>query len=67
MSHYPTQVEFDRYFLSGPLEGITQTQKMNFMSWDDACKWAGSVTLNPEVAYVVLKMTNLNTGDVERF
>lgn len=64
---YPCKVEFDRYFLSGNLEGITHTDQMGFMSWDDACDWAGKVTQNVDVEYVVLEMRNMQTGEVEHF
>jgi len=67
VSLYPCQVEFDRYFLKGTLEGLKHTDKMGFMSWDDACTWAGLVTQNVNVDYVVLEMRDLNTGAVENF
>jgi len=67
VSAYPCQVEFDRYFLSGTLEGLTHTDKMGFMSWDDACTWAGLVTQNVNVDYVVLEMRDLKTGNKENF
>jgi len=64
---HPCTVEFDRYFVSGLFEGTTHTDKMGFMTWDDACEWAGAVTLNPKVDYVVLELRNLKTGEVETF
>jgi len=65
--HFPCQVEFDRYFIGGNLEGLRHTDKMGFMSWDDACRWAGSVTMDPKTDYVVLEMRNLITGEKENF
>lgn len=67
VSAYPCVVEFDRYFLDGMLAGLTHTDTMGFMSWDDACEWAGSVTLNHDVNYVVLHMREPATGKTERF
>jgi len=67
MPNYPCQVEFDRYFLKGNLNGIHHTDKMGFMSWKDACAWAGSVTQSPRVDYVILEMRNLKTGQKETF
>ena len=66
-AQYPCQVEFDRYFLGGNLEGGTHTDRMGFMSWNDACTWAASVTMSPRVEYVVLEMRNLITGEKEQF
>ena len=64
---YPCRVEFTKYFLSGTLEGMTITERMGFVSWDDACKWAGGATMNVACPYVVLEMTDLQTGVTEKF
>ena len=66
-SFYPCKVKFQKYFLSGLLEGLTITERMGFVSWDDACRWAGEVTLNPSCNFVVLEMTDMATGETERF
>lgn len=60
-------VTMKKYFLSGMFEGMTIVDKMRHLSWDAACDWAGAVTMNPACEYVVLEMTNDNTGEVERF
>ena len=60
------QVEFDKYGLSGIIEGLTITEKMNFVSWEDACDWAGKVTMNVNVPYVILEMRGPN-GEKEMF
>lgn len=65
--NYPCNVEFDRHFLRGNLAGTTHTDKMGFMSWEDACAWAGEVTQSTRVNYVVLEMRNTQTGEVENF
>lgn len=67
VANYPCQVEFDKYLLSGILEGITVTEKMGFMSWDDACDWAGTVTMSLKTNFVILEMRNLLTGQKENF
>jgi hypothetical protein len=65
--YYPCKVEFEKYFLSGLLEGATIVEKMGFVSWDDACDWAGKATMNPQCHFVVTEMTNLETGEKEYF
>lgn len=67
VSNYPCQVEFTKYFLKGLLEGQYVDEKMGFLSWDDACDWAGAATMNLQCDYVVLEMTNLETGEKENF
>ena len=61
------EVEFDKYILSGINEGLTITEIMHFVDWDDACSWAASVTTAVGVPYVILEMTNLQTGEKEQF
>jgi hypothetical protein len=61
------KVTVTKYHLSGSLEGVTTTEKMTFVNWDRACYWAGGVTMNPEVPYVVLGMINPVTGKKECF
>ena len=61
------EVEFNKYMLSGINEGLTITEKMHFVDWDDACLWAASVTTAVGVPYVILEMTNLQTGEKEQF
>ena len=60
-------VEFDKYFLSGIAEGLTITDSMKFVNWDDACFWAGGCTLNTECDFVVLELRNTETGEKENF
>ena len=66
-SKYPCQVEMVKYHLEGMKEGMHTVENMGFMSWNDACTWAGSVTMSPKVDYVVLEMKNLNTNELEKF
>ena len=61
------EVEYDKYVLSGIAEGLTVTERMNFVDWNDACDWAGCATMNVECPFVILEMRNLVTGDVEKF
>ena len=59
-------VTFDKYVLSGIAEGLTITETMNFVDWNDACDWAGKVTMNTQVPYVILEMRGPN-GEKEMF
>jgi hypothetical protein len=64
---YPCQVEMVKYHLDGLLAGMHTKENMGFMTWNDACTWAGSVTQSPKVSYVVLEMRNVKTGEIEKF
>jgi len=64
---YHTHVEITKYHLKGNLAGQRTTENMDFVNWDDACKWAGGVTMNLECPYVVLEMRDINTGAVQNF
>jgi hypothetical protein len=66
-SKYPCQVEMVKYHLDGMKSGMHTKENMGFMSWNDACTWAGSVTESPKVGYVVLEMRNLDTNQIEKF
>ena len=59
-------VTFDKYHLDGIAEGLTITESMNFVDWEDACDWAGKVTMNVKVPYVILEMRGPN-GEKEMF
>ena len=59
-------VTFDKYHLDGIAEGLTITETMNFVDWDDACDWADKVTMNVKVPYVILEMRGPN-GEKEMF
>ena len=63
----PTQVEITKYHLNGNLEGMNTTEKMGFVNWENACKWAGGVTMSVECPYVVLELRDINTSAVENF
>ena len=64
MSVYKCNVEFSRYFVEGTLEGIlTENNKMGFLDWDDAKDWVRAVNHSKNVPYVVVYMTNLETGE----
>jgi hypothetical protein len=39
---------------------------MTFVNWDDACDWAGKVTMSTKVPYVILEMRGPN-GEKEKF
>ena len=60
------QVSFRKYVLSGIAEGLEFIEKMNFVDWEDACDWAGSVTLSKKVPFVILQMWGPN-GEYEEF
>jgi hypothetical protein len=59
-------VEYDKYVLEGIAEGLTITEKMNFVDWNDACDWAGKCTMNVSVPFVILEMRSPD-GEVENF
>lgn len=63
----PITVEFDKFLLS-PLvgAGLTVTEKMRFLNWEDACDWAGKCTRSKKVPFVILKMHGPE-GQVEYF
>jgi len=67
MQLYRTYVEITKYHLKGNLEGSKTTETMDFVNWEDACRWAGGVTMNLECPYVVLEMRDIYTGAVENF
>jgi len=67
IAFYPCKVKFEKYFVSGLLEGMTITERMGFVSWDDACDWAGRATMNPDCEFIITEMTNMKTGEKERF
>ena len=60
------QVEFDKYVLEGIADGLTITEKMNFVSLDYACKCAATVTESLKVPFVILEMRG-QEGQVENF
>ena len=62
---YPCQVEMIKYHLGK--EGGLSKENAGFMTWKDACEWAGSVTLSHKVPYVVLELRNLMTNELEKF
>ena len=66
-SAYPCAVEMVKYHLGGIKEGMHTCEQMGFMTWNDACTWAGSVTESPKVDYVVLEMRDLVTGEMVKF
>lgn len=61
---YPCQVEMVKYHLG---KGGLSKENAGFMTWNDACEWAGSVTLSHKVPYVVLELRNLMTNELEKF
>lgn len=63
-TNYPCQVEMVKYDLG---KGGMTKENAGFMTWNDACAWAGSVTLSPNVPYVVLELRNLITNELEKF
>lgn len=66
-TNYPCQVELVKYHLDGMKAGMHTKENMGFMTWNDACTWAGSVTESKKVGYVVLEMRNLQTNELEKF
>tara|TARA_Y100000385_G_scaffold289855_1_gene360704 strand:- start:235 stop:477 length:243 start_codon:yes stop_codon:yes gene_type:complete len=61
------KVEIDKYHLKGIAEGLTTTETMRFVDWEDACDWAGKATMNVSCPYVVMELRNLITGEKENF
>lgn len=60
------KVEFDKYVLKGIAEGLTITETMHFVNWDDACDWASRCTMNVDCPFVILEMRGPN-GEKENF
>lgn len=60
------RVEFDKYMLSGIAEGLTLTETMTFIDWNDACDWASKCTLSPKVNFVIREMRGPN-GEKDSF
>ena len=48
------------------MQGLTTTETMSFVDWEDACDWAAKVTKQSVVPYVVLEMRGPN-GEKENF
>ena len=59
-------ISMDKYHLSGIAEGLTTTETMSFVDWEDACDWATKVTKQSVVPYVILEMRGPN-GEKENF
>ena len=60
------KVEFDKYMLSGIAEGLTLTETMTFIDWDDACDWALKCTMAFNVNFVIRELRGPN-GEKEWF
>ena len=60
--NYPVQVEIVRKFTSGVREGITHTDRMGFMTIEDATIWAGAVSNSPRTDYTIVSLTDIKTG-----
>ena len=67
LNPYPVKTSMTKYHLSGLLEGSRTQETMGFTSWEEACNWAGTATMNLECSYVVLELENLATGEKEHF
>jgi hypothetical protein len=67
LNAYPIKTSMTKYHLSGLLEGSKTQETMGFMTWNDACTWAGEVTMSTKCSYVVLELVNLATGEKEHF
>jgi hypothetical protein len=59
-------VEFDKRVTGGIAAGITVTETMNFVDWNDACDWAAKCTRSNKVPFEIVEMRGPN-GEVERF
>jgi hypothetical protein len=60
IDNYPTRIEFDAVFVRGHLKGTSITQKMGFMSWDDAVDWAQRASVNKQCQYRVTQIRDLD-------
>lgn len=60
-SPYPCQVTMKKFFVSGFLKGFSTNDKMGFVNWRDACKWARAVTSNSDCDFIILEMTDTAT------
>jgi hypothetical protein len=52
--------------LSGIAEGLTLTETMTFIDWNDACDWASKCTMSPKVNFVIREMRGPN-GEKDSF
>lgn len=59
-------VEFDKHVTGGIAAGITVTETMNFVDWDDACDWATKCTNSNTVPFEIVEMRSPD-GKVENF
>lgn len=65
-SLYPCKVRIVKFHTRGNLEGLeTDCCKMGFTSWSEAIDWARRVNDNTSNKYVVTKLHNLETNEVE--
>jgi len=60
------KVEFDKYMLSGIAEGLTLTETMTFIDWNDACDWASKCTMAGNVNFVIREIRGPN-GEKDSF
>ena len=60
--NYPVQVEIVRKFTSGTLEGITHTDRMGFMTYNDAKVWAWAVSNSTRTNYTIISLTDIKTN-----
>lgn len=61
--NYPCQVEIVRKFTSGTLMGLTHTDRMGFMTRNDAKAWAAEVSNSTHTNYTVVSLTDIKTGE----
>jgi hypothetical protein len=52
--------------LSGIAEGLTLTETMTFLDWNDACDWASKCTLSNNVNFVIRELRGPN-GEKDSF
>jgi len=60
-------VEIDTFHCGGVKNGQHGFKVMRFPTWDQACEWAGTQTMDVTCPFVVLEMRHAITGQKEWF
>jgi len=60
-------VDADIFWLKGSFAGQTVREELSFDTWDEACDWCGMKTMDVKTPFVVLTVTNPETGETEKF
>lgn len=59
------KVEFDKEIHKGICTGLVVTERMNFVDWNDALRWARQVNARSNSPFVIIEVRNLSTGQTK--